>query len=141
MPGIDKLRLLKLVIFNFLIGNTDAHGKNFSILYKDQGMTLGPCYDLLSTMVYSSHYKTKMAMKIGGEYDNQFIQIKNWRKLAKDIGFKEAFVVQQLKKMAEIVQKEAHSLEKSLTNSNIYSRIIQVIDYQAGRLIDKSNAS
>jgi serine/threonine-protein kinase HipA len=130
MPGMDKLRLLKLVMFNYLIGNTDAHGKNFSVLYQEHGMTLAPCYDLLSTMAYSNHYKNKMAMKIGGEYDNQFIHKKHWVQLAQDIGFKEVFLLQQLKKTAELVYKEAASLKNTFTDSYIYSKIWNVIEYQ-----------
>jgi serine/threonine-protein kinase HipA len=134
MPGVDKLRLLQLVIFNFLIGNTDAHGKNFSILYLEKGMTLAPCYDLLSTMAYSNHFKDKMAMKIGGQYDNAFIQKKNWEKLAQDLGFKEAFLLEQLRKMAEHLPKEAASLMNGLAKSPIYPKILEVILHQANKI-------
>ncbi|MCY4314611.1 MAG: HipA domain-containing protein [Roseovarius sp.] len=34
-PASDQIKLLDIVIFNFLIGNSDAHGKNFSLLYKE----------------------------------------------------------------------------------------------------------
>jgi serine/threonine-protein kinase HipA len=131
MPGIDKLRLLKLVFFNFIIGNTDAHGKNFSILYLDNGVTLAPCYDLLSTLVYSEHLKDKMAMKIGGEYKNLFIQKKNWQKLALEIGVKESFLIQQLKSTAELTLKEAERLLLTIQEpSPIYQRIFDVIVHQ-----------
>jgi serine/threonine-protein kinase HipA len=33
-PVLDLARLLDAVIFNFLVGNNDAHGKNFSLLYR-----------------------------------------------------------------------------------------------------------
>ena len=46
------IRLLDAVIFNALIGNHDAHAKNFSILYRKQATTLAPLYDLLCTAVY-----------------------------------------------------------------------------------------
>ena len=35
-PVIDLARLLDAVIYNYLVGNNDAHGKNFSLLYKPQ---------------------------------------------------------------------------------------------------------
>ncbi len=131
MPGIDKLRLLKLVFFNFIIGNTDAHGKNFAILYLDNGITLAPCYDLLSTLVYSEHLKDKMAMKIGGEYNNPFIQKNNWQKLALEIGVKESFLLQQLKSTAELTLKEAERLLHLIQEpSPIYQRIYDVIVHQ-----------
>ena len=55
------LRLLDKVVFNALIGNHDAHGKNFSILYGHTGAGLAPLYDALSTAVYP-HLTDKMAI-------------------------------------------------------------------------------
>jgi serine/threonine-protein kinase HipA len=46
------LRLLDYVIFNALIGNHDAHAKNFSLLYSGRTPVLAPFYDTLSTSVY-----------------------------------------------------------------------------------------
>jgi serine/threonine-protein kinase HipA len=60
------------VIFNVLIGNNDAHGKNFSFIYRKSSVSAGnnirfaPLYDLVSTLYYPELTK-KMAMKIGGE--------------------------------------------------------------------------
>lgn len=51
------------VAFNYLIGNCDAHAKNFSLLYARDGTRLSPAYDLLSTEVYD-HLSRKMAMSI-----------------------------------------------------------------------------
>lgn len=48
-PVIDLRRLLDAVIFNFLIGNNDAHGKNFSLIYQGRECRLAPLYDVLST--------------------------------------------------------------------------------------------
>jgi len=47
------LQFLDAVIFNALIGNHDAHAKNFSVLYNNNRPTLAPLYDILSTAVYS----------------------------------------------------------------------------------------
>lgn len=132
MPGVDKLRLLKLVIFNYIIGNTDAHGKNFSILYQHQGMTLAPCYDLLCTMVYSSNGKDKMAMKIGGEYQHQMIQKKHWEKLAMQIGFKPKFLFQQIKKLAYDIQTQLPTIP---THSIIEKKILSFIQQQLDKIL------
>lgn len=131
MPGVDKLRLLRLAIFNYIIGNTDAHGKNFSIVYQNQGMVFAPCYDLLSTIVYSTSGKDKMAMKIGGEYQLQLIQKKHWEKLATQIGIKSAFLFQQIKKMACDIQ---HHLPILKTHSNSKEKIIEVIEQQIKKI-------
>ncbi|MBR0458939.1 MAG: HipA domain-containing protein, partial [Victivallales bacterium] len=39
-------------MFNFLIGNCDAHAKNYAVLYRHGKPSLVPAYDLLTTMVY-----------------------------------------------------------------------------------------
>jgi serine/threonine-protein kinase HipA len=49
----DVAELLRLVTFNAVVGNADAHGKNLSILhYGDGEMELAPAYDVMSTMAY-----------------------------------------------------------------------------------------
>ena len=52
--GPDSLELLlRAVTVNVLIGNGDAHGKNFSLLHDHSGaLRLAPLYDLISTLVY-----------------------------------------------------------------------------------------
>ncbi len=45
-----ELRLLDSAIFNVIIGNADAHGKNFSLLYHRGGGPLAPLYDLMCTV-------------------------------------------------------------------------------------------
>lgn len=54
VAGPDSLEtLLRAVTVNVLIGNGDAHGKNFSLLHDPSGsLRLAPLYDLLSTLVY-----------------------------------------------------------------------------------------
>ncbi len=51
LTATDTIQFLDKVIFNFIIGNGDAHAKNFSILYTDEGPRLAPSYDLLATVV------------------------------------------------------------------------------------------
>lgn len=63
-PGVDVLKLLDAAIFNLIVGNADAYGKNFSILYDDQGARLAPLYDLLATVAYAE-LSPRLAMKFG----------------------------------------------------------------------------
>lgn len=51
-PAATRLALLRWQLFNFLIGNADAHLKNLSFLWSEKGWELAPHYDLLSTAVY-----------------------------------------------------------------------------------------
>ena len=60
------IRLLDAVV-NALIGNNDAHAKNFSLLHTERTPTLAPLYDLLCTAVYPT-LTGKMATKLGSKY-------------------------------------------------------------------------
>jgi len=92
--GKDVLSLLDWVIFNYLIGNSDAHGKNISLLLLPEGPQLAPFYDLLSTRIYT-HYGLAegLAMKIGGENDPKAIQRRHWERFAEEVGIKPRLVV------------------------------------------------
>ena len=67
-PSAPQLiKLLDFVLFNALIGNHDAHAKNFSLLYTPLGAVLAPMYDALCTAAYPD-LSDRMAMKIGSKY-------------------------------------------------------------------------
>src|SRR3546814_874472 len=62
---LDLARFYKLVIFNFALGNADAHLKNFSLLERPEGLRLSPAYDLLNTLLYP--FSRETALEIGGK--------------------------------------------------------------------------
>jgi serine/threonine-protein kinase HipA len=98
IPVLDLEKLLEAVIFNFLIGNCDAHGKNFSLLYIDKTQ-LAPLYDLVCTLYYEELDKN-MAMKLGGEYKINQIRPRNFDKLAEEIGFSKVEVRRRVLKLS-----------------------------------------
>jgi len=82
VPVVDLQSFFNAVIFNLLIGNNDAHGKNFSLIYRADGQTrLAPLYDLVSTTAYPE-LSAKMAMKLGGEYESERVGPRQIEKLA-----------------------------------------------------------
>jgi len=77
----NLLRLLDCIIFNCLVGNNDAHAKNFSLLYSQSGIQLAPLYDVLSTAVYPD-LTDRMAMKIGSKYRFDELHARHWVQMA-----------------------------------------------------------
>jgi serine/threonine-protein kinase HipA len=106
-PVVDLARLLDAVIYSYLVGNNDAHGKNFSLLYHGVGtanldIRLAPSYDIVSTIYYPELSQT-MAMKIGGEYSSEKVLPKNFEQLAEEAGLGKPLVKQRVPELAEIV--------------------------------------
>lgn len=132
MEGKNKIILLQGIIFNFLIGNGDAHAKNFSLLYSDNFESLAPFYDLLSTVIYSSPFKAKMAMQISGKYKFKEVCLRHWENLSSIIGFRPDFIKKQLILLSQSIPEAAIALASELnqspkTASPIYDKIIAVI--------------
>ena len=111
VPGPDVLRLFDAVVFNFLVGNSDAHGKNFSFLYDGSSARLAPFYDLVCTRAYP-HIAEEMAMKIGDERKPSLIAARNWRKFFKEVGFGPALAERRLLDLVGRVQQAAQRLSR-----------------------------
>lgn len=105
-PAADQLQLLSWVVFNYLIGNADAHGKNVSLLLTQQGPKLAPFYDLMSTNIYPE-LTDRPAMKIGGEDRPQWIIARSWERLAAECGIGFKLVKQTLEKLSRALEEQA----------------------------------
>ena len=125
------LRLLDCVIFNALIGNHDAHAKNFSLLYSGKTPVLAPFYDTLSTAVYPT-LTQKMAMKIGSKYKFTEVQKQHWEQFAQAAGLSPVQVKKRILTLASLLPSEAVSLRHELTtqdlNHDILSEIVGIIE-------------
>ncbi len=53
-PAAARSRLFGWLVFNVLVGNSDAHLKNLSFLVSHEGIQLAPFYDLLSVATYDT---------------------------------------------------------------------------------------
>jgi len=79
---------VKLIVFNVLCGNGDAHLKNFSVVYHDgRNATLGPAYDLVSTIQYCPRGKETLALSLSGQKSFQAVTLGSFEKLTSQFGF------------------------------------------------------
>ncbi len=100
-PQQDKIRLLQWVVFNYLIGNADAHLKNISLLYIDihKKPRLAPFYDLVSTKPYS--ISEDLALAIGDKLKPSGITAKHWLKFVEDIGMDKSEFIKVSKSLTQ----------------------------------------
>ena len=133
----DRLHLISWVIFNYLVGNADAHAKNLSLLIANEGVMLAPFYDLVSTAVYRE-LTDKLAFKIGGENRPQWIQKRHWENLAEISGANPRIVRRQLDQLPStivgIARNTADKLALSATEIATVERILSMITERAMRL-------
>lgn len=111
-PAPDLIALLNAVIFNLLIGNHDAHAKNFSwLVMPDRSIRLAPLYDLVCT-VYYPELTDKMAMKIGGEAKSALTYPRQIERFAADAGLAAAQTRARVLPLTERLLDEIPSIEK-----------------------------
>jgi serine/threonine-protein kinase HipA len=86
-PLDDQLRLWNRIVYNFALGNTDAHIKNHSLLYDAdmKGIRLAPAYDMISTVIYDSATR-EMSFNIGGTRNLDSVDEESFKILADRIG-------------------------------------------------------
>ncbi len=97
VPGTDLLALQRWVMFNYLVGNSDAHTKNVSVLISPRGYRLAPFYDLLSVQVYGDN---RMALFIGDDEMFQAVGAHSWEAFCEDCGFGYKEMMKLLREMA-----------------------------------------
>ena len=101
-PEIDVERFLKANMFNWLIGGTDAHAKNYSFLIDAGDATrLAPLYDLSSQLPYPDLVTQRVSMKIGDHYEMERVSPADWQKLARSCALDEGRVLSLLTAMAD----------------------------------------
>lgn len=130
------LRLLDAVVFNALVGNHDAHAKNFSLLYagknKAESTALAPLYDILSTAVYD-HLTPKMAMKLGSKYKFTEVQARHWDQFAQAAGLSKAQTKKRVLRMAQDLPDAARQLQASppFSDQLIVAKIVALIEQRS----------
>lgn len=91
-PLKDIPRIIQWQVFNYLVGNSDAHAKNLSFLYGlDNTTSLSPFYDLITIHAWPNHvFNHELALSIGGESNIHNIKRTHWERLADEceISFK-----------------------------------------------------
>ena len=102
VTGRDLLELQRWVMFNYLIGNSDAHAKNMSVLIDDAGYRLAPFYDLLCVQAYGDN---RLALFIGDEEEFGAVGAHSWEAFCKDCGFRYEQTMTEFRKMATAVVK------------------------------------
>jgi serine/threonine-protein kinase HipA len=138
------LRLLDYVIFNALIGNHDAHAKNFSLLYTSKGAVLAPLYDALSTAVYANR-TPKMAMKLGSKYKFSEVEARHWEQFATAVGLSVAQARKRILELARQLPLTARKLQTSpdhgFFNNQVVEQIVNLIEQRSALTIRRLSNS
>lgn len=137
-PAIEVLKLFDAAVFNLIIGNADAHAKNYSLLYRENGsIELAPLYDLLSTVCYPE-LSPRLAMKIARRHTLGELKAPDWEKFAQETGLALRFVRTRTRELTDAVSdsigKTKAELLESASDRTAMEEISDLIDARAKSL-------
>jgi serine/threonine-protein kinase HipA len=144
-PQDDIETLYLALVFNWLIGGTDAHSKNYSLLLGSRGQVrLAPLYDLSSIWPYPTQVpvrKTKMSMKIGNHYVWWEITANDWKGLALELRVDTDFAATNFIAMAlalpDLASRICSQMQRSGLDIAVVSRLVDGIASAAVRGLGK----
>jgi serine/threonine-protein kinase HipA len=119
-PATAILRLIDAAIFNVILGNADAHGKNFSLLYARQAVELAPLYDLLCTVAYPAS-SAKFSMKIARRATLDDFRPDTWDEFAKDVGTTPTYIRRRVPSLAAAIIAQAPNVVQQLSDYELDS--------------------
>lgn len=112
-PAPAILALLDAAIFNVILGNADAHSKNFSLLYARGSVTLTPLYDLLCTAAYHE-LTSNFSMRIAKRATLEEFRPDTWEKFAADNGVGVPYTRRRVRTLARAMTDHAKQLVPEL---------------------------
>lgn len=107
-----RLHMLRWALFQFLIGNSDAHGKNFSFFVQGAGLEPAPWYDLVSVVQYPGVHH-EMAMAYGDVFALEEVKSFALADFAQRCGVDRGVLKREAARMARLVRKHALALAQS----------------------------
>jgi serine/threonine-protein kinase HipA len=104
-----RMSLLRWALLQYLIGNSDAHGKNLSFLVEPGGLRLAPAYDLVAVCIYPD-FEHDLAMAIGDEFNVSKVRAFDWADFAERCNIERRLLVREMNRMIKVVRKQLPSL-------------------------------
>ena len=108
VPALARRSLLRAWLFHYLIGNHDAHAKNFSFQWNGSGWQTAPLYDLLSVVPYLP--AQPLSMGLLDEHRPGWFEAPHWTELARVAGVTRPYLAGEMRAIAQAAERAAPGL-------------------------------
>ncbi|MEI6003389.1 HipA domain-containing protein [Paraburkholderia bengalensis] len=115
-PAAARTFMVRWALFQLLIGNSDAHGKNLSFFVHGGGLEPAPLYDLVSVNAYGERVEQDMAMGYGDAFRLEEITPLELADFARRTGTLPRYLAREMTRMAQA----AKALAPELAQADVY---------------------
>lgn len=137
--AVTQLALVRWALFQFLLGNSDAHGKNVSFFCRPDGLALAPFYDLVSVVQYEG-LDHELAMAYGDEFQLDHIRPFDWATFGAHTRTPRAVLAREMRRMGTAAPVAAATQAADAiyvgTEKELAKRIATFVAGQARKLVD-----
>ena len=133
-PAVEVLKLLDAAIVQVLLGNADAHGKNYSLLHRDGRIEMAPLYDLLSTVVWPD-LSPGFAMRVARRATLDELRPGDWDRFAGGAGLGAPFVRRRVRELADLAVVRAPAVTGELAGRGLDEEVLAGL---AGRVAGRA---
>ena len=135
VPALDLVELFERALLNYVLGNGDAHLKNFSIIKEENiGYHLSPAYDIVSSRLVLPDERKEMCLSLHGK-KNRFSR-KDFIKLAEHFGLNKKQSANSLDRLNDIKPVFENMIEGSFLNERLREGLLDIYKKRMGRIGD-----
>lgn len=146
VPALVTQKIIDWFVFNLIIGNSDAHGKNISFFISQSELSVTPFYDLVSIIFEATQQErldTNLAMGIDENFNINTISAYDLLSLADEVGIKYAYLKRRIDRLATVCRNLSHRLDftsddLSPQQANILTALAQLVDERCEALLVQS---
>ncbi|MCD4796020.1 MAG: HipA domain-containing protein, partial [Candidatus Cloacimonetes bacterium] len=131
---VELEKLFTLILFNYLLGNGDAHLKNFSLIESVSGdFVLSPAYDLINTTVHFPN-ESRMALDLFIDYEtesfkeNGFYKKTDFMKLAEFYEIKHNRTERIIQSFLQKNENVKYMIKSSLLSKDAKDRYLEIFE-------------
>ncbi len=127
----DLSRFVQAIVFNTLVGGTDAHSRNYALLLDEANVRFAPLYDLNTWAAFGPLETAELAMSVGGERRVGSIRPRHWREFAAVSGVDPEWVLDEVARQRSAIpaalERERDRLGPVATHSGTVGRAVDQI--------------
>jgi serine/threonine-protein kinase HipA len=132
-PGLDLVNLFERALLFFVLGNGDAHLKNFSLLKREEvGYSLSPAYDIVNSRLVLPGEKEEMCLSLQGKKNN--ISKNDFYGLAEHLNLNKKQVNNALERLNGLISSIETKIEESFLEKQLKNRFLDIFNERMERI-------
>lgn len=131
-PMLDVVNFWQVVLFSWIVGNSDMHLKNFSLYAPDGQHILSPAYDMISTLIVMPEDTEELALSLNGRQRKI-----TWRDFVQSMtrsGVPEKVQENMRAQFTKVLPQWEETIRNSFLSEDMQDQYIAMIHERLGRL-------